>query len=113
MTAKDNDAWTGDVVTLATRQLQDQFGATPANPYRVLEATEVLKPGAVAYKYKVATLGNPTTAGTNTGLIGPNTLNDYDVESDANKNTYAFIAADDRGDGSPGFAPSDPPYFIV
>lgn len=113
MTAKDNDAWTGDVVTLATRQLQDQFGATPTGTYRVLEATEVLKPGAVAYKYKVATLGNPTTAGTNTGLIGPNTLNDYDVESDANKNTYAFIAADDRGDGSPGFAPSDPPYFIV
>jgi hypothetical protein len=116
LAAKDDAVWTGDVITASTRQIQSISGELVQGTYRVLEASEVLKPGSVSYKYKLASIGNPSTAGANTGLIGPEELNDYDVESEANKDTYAFIAANDRGDGSPGFgtAPNyDPPYFIV
>lgn len=116
LTPKDDDAWTGNVVTLSTSQLQDNTGAALNGTYIILEVNEQLKPGSVTYKYSMQNIGDANTSGVRTGLIGPNTLLNYGSESEANKDTYAFIAADDRGDGAPGFgsAPNyETAYFIV
>jgi len=106
---KDDDTWTGDIIDVATRQRQDQFGASRSYSYRVLTANEVLIPGAVSYKYVIQSTDRDAGR---YALIGPNTLNDYDAESDANKLRYAFIAYSDRGDGEPGFPTTDEPYLI-
>ena len=102
---KDDDAWTGDIINTTTRQVQDEFGAPRSLDYRVLSVDEMLKPGGVQLKY---TLQSIDQDGVRYGLIGPNTLNDYDVESDANKTTYAFIVADTEVFGDGGA-----PYRIV
>jgi hypothetical protein len=113
MTPKDDDVWTGDLISLQTFNVQDSDGTNPERNYRVLEAKENLGAGKVTYSYKVASLGTGSAISGRTGVIGPNTLNDYASESDANKSTYAFIAYDDRGDGVAGFPPTDDPYHIV
>jgi len=104
--AKDDNLWTGDIVTVSTKQLQGTNGGSPALQYRVLQVSEK------GTKY-VYTLQSTEQDDIKLANIGPNTLNDYSSESDANKEAYAFIASDDRGDGEPGFAPSDPPYNIL
>lgn len=111
---KDDDAWTGDIVGLATRQVQDATGTTPTRDYRVLEVNEMFKGDAVQYSYTLQSVAGINGASASRyGLIGPNTLTTYDVESEANKSKYAFVASDDRGDGDPGFSPSDDPYLII
>ena len=110
----DDDAWTGDIVALATRRVQDATGSTPERDYRVLEVAEKFSGDSVKYSYTLQSIGgvNGVTP-SRYGLIGPNTLNDYTAESDANKSTYAFIANNDRGDGDPGFSPNEEPYLIL
>lgn len=95
---KDDDVWTGDLITLSTRQLQDASGDTPALSFRVLQAKEKISAGDVRYSYVMETTDDDLLR---LGLIGPNTLNDYDVESEANKNKYAFIGPN-AGDFSDG-----------
>ncbi len=111
---KDDSAWTGDIISLTTRQVQDSTGDNPERTYRILETNENFKAGGVRYQHTLQSTGSifgkePSRY----GLIGPNTLNNYSTESDANKAKYAFIAEDDRGDGNPGFPTSDEPYRIV
>jgi hypothetical protein len=113
MTPKDDDVWTGDLVSVQTFNVQDADGTNPIKNYRVLEAKENLSSGKVTYAYKIASIGTGTAISGRTGVIGPNSLNDYASESDANKSTYAFIAYNDRGDGVAGFPPTDEPYHIV
>lgn len=111
---KDDDAWTGDIVALATRQVQDQTGSTPERDYRVLEVSENFKGDSVRYSYTLQSIGGVSgVVASRYGLIGPNTLSDYTAETDANKSKYAFVAADDRGDGDPGFAPNEEPYLVI
>jgi len=111
---KDDDAWTGDIITLATRQVQDFTGGTPTRTYRVLETAENFQAGGVKYQYTLQSTGSIFgTEPSRYGLIGPNTLTDYSTESEANKNKYAFIAEDDRGDGEAGFSPNEAPYIIL
>ena len=113
MTPKDDDVWTGDLISLQTFNVQDADGANPTKNYRVLEAKENLGAGKVTYAYKIASIGTGSAISGRTGVIAPDNLNDYASESDANKSTYAFIAYDDRGDGVAGFPPADEPYHIV
>ena len=101
---KDDDVWTGDLVQVSTRQVQDAFGASPELGYRVLEANEMIKAGAITYKYVLQSTDQDVQR---TGLIGPNTLVDYNSESDANKDTYAFIAPN-----TGNFSDGEPPYRI-
>lgn len=110
LTPKDDSTWTGDIVTASTRQVQDVFGNSESNLYRVLEVSEVLKPGSVSYKYVMESTDQDTDR---VGNIAPNSQVEYDSATDEEKELYAFIAADDRGDGEPGFPPTDPPYLIV
>jgi len=111
---KDDDAWTGDNISLSTRLIQDPNGTTPERSYLVLETNEITQAGNTTYQYKLQSVGSSFDgSGSRYGLIGPNTLTDYDVESDPNKNTYAFVAYDDRSDGSEGFPTTDSPYLII
>jgi hypothetical protein len=111
---KDDDAWTGNIVSLATRLVQDKLGSTPTRNYRVIEVNEKFTPSGAQYSYTLQSIGGITgTEPAIYGLIGPNTLGNYGAETSANKNKYAFIAADNRGDGKPGFAPDIEPYIIL
>jgi len=111
---KDDDAWTGDFINMKTRLVQNGNGATPERGYRVLEANEILAPGQTKYRYKLQSNGAFFAgASSRYALIGPNTLVDYDSESESNKNKYAFIASGDRGDGEPGFDPDEAAYQIL
>jgi hypothetical protein len=111
---KDYAGWTGDIMYLSTRLIQDGNGTTPTRGYRVLEANEVTRGGGVKYKYTLQSTGSFFGADSvRYGLITPNTMGNYDVESDANKDRYAFICFDDRGDGKAGFPVQDEPYNII
>jgi len=107
---KDDYVWTGDLITLSTRQLQDETGANPVLGFRVLEVQESLQVGGARYKYIMHTTGQDFIR---SGLIQP-TANTaiYSAATDAVKRQYAFIAYNDRGDGSPGFPTTDAPYLI-
>jgi len=114
LSAKDYTAWTGDILYMATRLVQDQNGTTPTRGYRILEANELAGKGETKYKYTLQSTSSIYGADSvRYGLITPNTMGNYDVESEANKNRYAFIAYDDRGDGKAGFPVSDEPYAII
>jgi len=102
---KDDDIWTGDRVTIQTRQLQDESGATPEIAFRILQAQETISREQVMYKYVMETTGAELLR---LGLIGPNTLNDYSSESTANTNKYAFISPN-----SGTFADGTDAYKIV
>jgi len=102
---KDDAMWTGDLVTFKSRQLQDATGDTPELAFRVLQATEMLGTGDVRYKYVLETTDTDILR---VGLIGPNTLNDYSSESDANTAKYAFISPD-----SGTFADGTEAYKII
>ena len=119
---KDDDAWTGDIVSLATRQVQDATGSTPTRDYRVLEVSENFKPEAVRYGYTLQSIGGAGGVDPSKyGLITPNTdpansaasFPDYASATDALKSKYAFAASDDRGDGNPGFSPNIEPYLVL
>ena len=114
LSAKDYEAWTGDFIYMATRLVQDQNGTTPRRGYRVLEANEMQSNGATTYKYVLQSTSSIYGSETaRYGLITPDSMGDYSAESEENKNRYAFIAYDDRGDSEAGFPVSDSPYLIL
>ena len=115
---KDDSAWTGNLVTLQTRQLQDAFGAQPELGFRILQVNETLGQGDVKYKYVAQSTDQALLRiGLITPVLNPedgvSAFPNYGTASDALKQQYAFIAADDRGDGSPGFSPDEDPYCII
>ena len=101
MTPKDDEVWTGDLISLQTFNVQDADGNNPERNYRVLEAKENLGAGKVTYSYKVASLGTGSAISGRTGVIWADTPTppDYSTATDLEKSTSAFIAYDDRGDG--------------
>jgi hypothetical protein len=100
--AKDSGIKTGDPVYVVTRQIQDELGVDKNTLYIVTEEKK-LKEGSKSM-YKATEFNTGITGGT-VGLIGPNTLLDFTLESDANKATYAFISNNSglMSDGSPGY----------
>ena len=114
LSSKDYEAWTGDIIYMATRLIQDQNGTTPNRGYRILEANELGGSGDTKYKYTLQSTGSIYgSEGVRYGLITPDTMGNYSDESEENKNKYAFIAYDNRGDSKPGFPVSDNPYAII
>ena len=107
---KDDDVWTGNLITLSTRQLQDETGANPELAFRILEVNESLQLGGARYKYIMHTTDQDFLR---SGIIQP-TANTaiYSAATDAVKRQYAFICYNNRGDGSPGFLTTDDPYLI-
>ncbi len=89
MDAKE-DYETGQVVKIDTRHIQGDDGANDPQ-YFLLTSKKPIEIGA-RYAYEAMQLGREIKP----AYIGPNTLNDYSSESDANKEIYAFIS-DDNG----------------
>ena len=101
MNAKDSDVWTGSLIQISTRQLQDEFGDNKTLSFRVLSANEILMPGKTTYKYVVQDFGELERV----GLVSPTTYTTaYGSASDAAKNQYFFVAPD-SGDFAAGGAP--------
>ncbi len=87
--AKDIDIWTGDIVDVDTRRLQDENGANLVTRGQVLSVTEQTRNVSGSH-YQLRILESNYKS--RYGFIGPNSLNDYDVESEENKASYGFIA---------------------
>ncbi len=103
--AKDSLVWTGDDVSVTTRQITGNDGLPITQNMQIIEARESnIRDGAFQY---VAEVFQSVRAG-RYGLIGPNTLLDYTAESSANTSTYAFIA-----DNSETMSNGDPAYAIA
>ena len=102
---KDDSVWTGDLVTLNTRQLQGTDGSTSDTAFRILQVSEMLGDGDVRYKYVMETTDQDLLR---LGLIGPNTLVDYNSEDAADIAKYAFV-----GPNSGNFDDGEPPYQII
>ena len=123
MDPKDDDAWTGNKVSIQTRQLQDRFGAKATKNYRILQVKEKYGNGSVVYEYAAHSIGgfydgsDPSIYGLITPDLDPrdgvSAFPDYSSASVELKSQYAFIAADDRGDGNEGFSPNEDPYIII
>ncbi|RDH86364.1 MAG: hypothetical protein DIZ78_09345 [endosymbiont of Escarpia spicata] len=78
----------GQLVNLLCKFLQDTSGASVSKQFQVTQISE----RDTGHSFEIDALGSAYA-----GLyrfVGPDTLNDYDVESDANKQSYAFIALD-------------------
>jgi hypothetical protein len=120
---KDDDAWTGDKVSLTTRQVQDRFGAPVERNYRCLKVTEKLNKNMPSYEYVFQSIGGiydgsePSIYGLITPDLDPDDgvsdFPDYSSASVELKSKYAFIAETDRGDSNPGFSPNERPYVII
>jgi len=117
---KDDDQWTGDTITVETRQRQDKFGRPVNANYLILQATENLKANGVEYSYvlqeqvtfdrtgvitpdtnpevELVDGGEGLTDGgeeLHDGALEPtNKFPDYSDASQNLKNHYAFIAYD-------------------
>jgi len=99
---KDDALSIGDLADISTHKIQDATGATAAHRVQIIEKAESV-PGH-QNKYQAITSSFIGSY----GFIGPNTLNDRDVESDENRQAYAFIAPD-----SGIFADGDAAYKII
>jgi hypothetical protein len=111
---KDYETWTGDILTMSTRLIQDFTGSTPRRTYRVLQANEAFAMGDVKYKYTLQSTGSIYGGeALRFGLITPNTMGEYSAETEANKARYGFICYNDRGDGEAGFPVNDEAYGII
>jgi len=100
--AKDADKVTGDLVDIVSRALQGFDGAASSTRFQITSFKELTKQGAGTF-FEFA--GYETSFQERYGHVGPNTLNDYDVESDANIARYGFICLDTGlfSDGSDGY----------
>lgn len=97
--AKDSDLLTGDIVNIQSRSMQDVDGTAKSINFLVTKKQET-EVGTI-YEYEAFEFN----LGARVAYIGPNTLNDYDVESEDNKRNYGFIADNDgrMSDGSPAY----------
>ena len=115
MDAKDDDAWTGNIIKVKTRQVQDEFGGSPYRDYRVLQTNEILTGSTVQYKYIIqSTDRDAARIGVITPDLDPNDgvspFPDYDGANitEELKARYAFI-----GPNSGNFtSDAQPPYEI-
>lgn len=93
--AKDHGFWTGDIVTLDTKQLQDVAGANLPTTVRIIETRDD--------GHQQACIGLDENFDGRYARWGPNTLGDYDAASDDEKRRYGWIAdvaTDLGGDGA-------------
>lgn len=135
---KDDEQWTGDIVGVDTRLVQDEAGANLPLNYLVLEVNEKLAVTGVSYDY----LLKESTVFNRTGVIAPDhnpenflqdegddledegdlivdgEFPDYNDASTALKEQYIFIAYDHAPDppgdvvSPPGFNDGTPAYQI-
>lgn len=88
--AKDSSIKTGDTISVESDLEQDANGDPVSSIYRVISKEQVSR---TVYKYSAMATGQ--VEGATYGIIGPNTLVDYTLESQANKDNYGFITGSD------------------
>jgi hypothetical protein len=101
--AKDSTADVGDGITISTSLIQDSNGSPLPTIMRIIEKAESDND---RYFYKMIKTGQET--GDRYAVIGPNTLNDYTSESQANQDAYGFIS-----NNTPEMSNADDPYLIL
>lgn len=84
--AKDGDVKTGDLVDIDSQYLQNFDGSNKVSRMQILQAKE----NGDRFDYVALSF----IIGERNWFIGPNTLNDYSIESDDNKDAFAFIGPD-------------------
>jgi len=100
---KDSSIKPGETINLSTDLIQDVNGNPKRTSFRIVSKDQV---NGITYSYKAVATGQDPDA--KYGYIGPNTLGDYETETESNKATYCFIADDD------GKMPNgDAPYLIL
>jgi len=93
MDAKDDVVLTGDMVKVITKSIQDQFGASKEEVYRVLQTKEILSNGNARYTYTAQPSGRLSFA--RFGLVSPEASADtYTNASDSDKLKYCFVCYD-------------------
>ena len=103
--AKDADIWTGDIAVIDSIRLQGHAGANAETQFQAMSAKELTRDlSGSTYEFKMLEVNY----GGRYGYIGPDTLNDYDVESAANLAAYGFISPD-----SGVFSDSEPAYKVI
>ena len=100
-----SDIWTGETIDIQTRQITDVYGAEQLTRIQIMEVIEAEQ----GSRYEFVAQTTAYDAGDRNAFVGPDTLNDYGSESDANKLQYAFIAADTP----PYFADDEDAYRII
>lgn len=100
--ARDATIETGNFARLSTRQIQDVDGSNNVQKVQVLEVKE----GQLSHKYDYVAQAVDYTL-VRYAFIGPDTLGDYNSETEANRQAYAFIAPDVGN-----FDDGEPPYWI-
>lgn len=92
MDAKDSvNLWTGDLIQVETRHIQDENGAVVTTPFIITKAEEVESGSVFAYTAQEFSLG------ARVAKIAPNTYSGktYSTATEDERNTGAFIAKDD------------------
>jgi len=103
---KDDDAWTGNIVELQTRQSVDEFGEERSVDYRVLQTKEKHSSKGVVYTYVAHSMNDVGRLGVITpDLHDGSDFPDYTDASDTLKSRYAFIGPDSGffADGAPDY----------
>jgi hypothetical protein len=92
---KDDDAWTGDIVSVTTRQVVDNFGVQQPVDFRILQVSENHSPKGITYTYVGASLGEYLRLAVITPTLdGGSPFPVYSAASDAQRLAYAFISPD-------------------
>lgn len=106
---KDDDLWTGDRLAVATRYVQDIFGAAASKPYLVLQAQESISRHVPKYEYQLMSIGETGRI----AFISPDEVSpgvdwpDY-VDSTEAQRLYGYIADNDER-----FVNGDEAYIIA
>lgn len=89
--AKDGDLVTGDLFDVNSHRVQGADGANEVTRFQVMSVREETRPAA-GHQYRYT--GLEVNYQSRYCWIGPNTLGDYDTETEENKRDYGFIAPD-------------------
>jgi hypothetical protein len=118
MDPKDDAWWVGDTVGLATKYVQDQYGDPEPKNLLITQVSEKFSNGGLKLEYVGMELYNFLRVGVishpdNSGSDPTPAPADYSAATQVEKDHWAYICYDDRGDGNPGFLDSTGPYQLI
>lgn len=106
---KDDTRWTGDMVGVSSRYMQDEYGNAVVRNYLITEVREEMTEAGLRLRYTLAEVFSYVRE----GVIAPDSPGDaYSSATAADKDHYAFISPD-TPTVNPQFADGTPSYQIV
>lgn len=110
---KDDQYWTGDMVGVSNRYVQDAYGNATSRNYLITQVQEIFDDNGMRLKYTAVELFSFWRAGVIApDTVGGNPFPDYGAATEDQKNRYAFISPDTPATG-PLFADGSKAYQIV